>query len=199
MKVRIKDIADIRSGHQFREKIDTDEDADTSVIQIKDIDQAGRLNTDNLDRVNVTKPDVHSVSMGDVLFLSRGARPFAIFVNERLRNTIATSYFFILRPDPNKTRPDFLAWSINQPEFQDSLRSRIRGTHMRIISKSDFQDLEIELPPLSVQESVMRLQRLLDEELELANAIQEKRRKMVQAIARKLITGQLSDQEFRHE
>jgi restriction endonuclease S subunit len=199
MKKRLKDIADIRTGYQFRGKVAVHDDANVAVIQIKDIDDRFIVKTKDLVPVKVDKPEPYLVSQGDVLFLSRGHRQYAAVIHEPVQNTIATGYFFILSPRTKLVRPDFLAWAINQPDFQEALRPFVRGSHIPLISKTDFQDQAIVLPPLPVQEKVIELHHLFDHERELTAALEHKRGELVQAISRKLLTGQLRIKESDHE
>ena len=48
MKKRIRDIAEIRTGYQFRGKVEAAEDANVAVIQIKDINDRLNVGLDNL-------------------------------------------------------------------------------------------------------------------------------------------------------
>jgi restriction endonuclease S subunit len=191
MKKKLKDIADIRTGYQFRGKVAASEQANVSVIQIKDVDDKQRVHVSDLVPVKVDNPETYEVSQGDLLFLSRGHRPYAAEVTDPVRNTIATGYFYIVRPNPRLVGPSFLAWSINRPEFQEAMRPFVRGSHIPLISKADFQDLTIQVPPLAVQRRIIELHRLFDRERELTAAIQSKRGELLQAISRKLMTGQL--------
>ncbi len=189
LKKRIRDIAEIRTGFQFRGKVEAADDANVAVIQIKDIDDRLKVQVQDLLPVKLDNPEPYRVTQGDVLFLSRGHRQYAASVSEPVRDTVATGYFFILHPDQDMIRSDFLAWSINQPEFQDSLRPFTRGSHMPLVSKSDFQDLTIGLPTLAVQDRILALQQLIDRERELTTILQLKRGKLVAAISRELLSG----------
>jgi restriction endonuclease S subunit len=191
MKKRIRDIAEIRTGYQFRGKVEPAEDANVAVIQIKDIDDRLNVRLDDLLPVRVDNPEPYLVSQGDVLFLSRGHRQYAAMISESVKDTIATGYFFILHPDERRIRPEFLAWSINQPEFQDALRPFTRGSHMPLVSKTDFQDLTILLPSMAVQDRILALNQLVDRERDLTAALQQKRGELVQAVSRDLLTGRL--------
>ncbi len=191
MKKKLKDLADIRTGYQFRGKVAASDQANVSVIQIKDVDDKLQVHVSDLVPVKVDKPEAYEVSQGDLLFLSRGHRQYAAEVTEPIRNTIVTGYFFILRPNTKLVEPSFLAWSINHAEFQEAMRPFVRGSHIPLISKADFQDLAIQVPPLAVQRRIIELHRLFDRERELTAAIQSKRGELLQAISRKLMTGQL--------
>jgi hypothetical protein len=194
MKRKLKDIADIRTGYQFRGKVWASDDANVAVIQIKDVDERQFVHTSDLVPVKVENPEPYLVSQGDVLFLSRGHCQYATIVTEPVQDTIATGYFFIVRPRTAVIQPSFLAWTINQPEFQESLRPFVRGSHMPLVSKVDFQDITISVPSLAVQERIMTIQSLFEREKQLSAAIELKRHQLVQAVSQKLIAGQLTVQ-----
>lgn len=190
MKKRLKDIADFRIGYQFRGRVKPDPAGTVRVIQIKDIDPDLRIRVNELVPVAIERQEPYLAERGDVLFLSRGHRLYAVVVPEIEANTIATGYFFILRPNIRIVLPEFLAWSMNQPDFQESLRPFHRGTHMPMVSKTDAEDLRVRVPPLDVQWRILKLNELLDEERRLSAAIQERRGRLVQAVSHKLMNEQ---------
>lgn len=191
MKKRIRDIAEIRTGYQFRGRVEATEDANVAVIQIKDFDDRRKFRLDELAAVRLENTEPYRVATGDVLFLSRGHHPFAAVVPELMKETIATGYFFILHPHAILVRPAFLAWSLNQPEFQESLKPFTRGTHMPMVSRADFQDLTVFLPPLLIQDRILELQQLVNRERDLTARLQQKRGELVRAVARELQSGRL--------
>ncbi len=187
MKKRLKDIADFRVGYQFRGKVKPDPAGVVRVIQIKDVDAHRQVNVLGLDRVMIDKPEPYLVQPADVLFLSRGHRLYPVVVPEVEPNTIATGYFFILTPNTHFVLPEYLAWSLNQPGFQESLKPYHRGSHIPMVSRTDVEDLQIQVPPLEVQQRVLTLNELLERERRLFTSIQEKRSLLVQAVSRKLM------------
>jgi len=189
MKKRIKDIADLRVGYQFRGKVKPDPAGNVRVIQVKDIDADLRIRVADLVSVSVDRPESYLAQQGDVLFLGRGHRLYAVVVPMIDASTIATGYFFILRPKDRLVLPEYLAWSMNQSDFQESIRPYVRGSHMPMISRTDVEDLRIPLPPLDVQRQILKLNELLGEERRLSAAIQDKRGLLVQALSRKLMLG----------
>lgn len=190
MKKRIKNIVDARLGYQFRGKVEPDPSGNVRVIQIKDIDPDMRIQVAGLASVKLDRPEPHLTQEGDVLFLCRGHRLYAAVVPATGANTIATGYFLILKPTTRDVLPEYLAWSMNQADFQQSLRPFHRGSHMPMISKTDVQDLPIYLPPLSVQRQILRLNDLLDQERRIAASIQRRRTMLVEAVSKKLMRGQ---------
>ena len=198
MTTLIRDIADVGIGYQFRGKVEPSDDANVLLVQIKDVDDRLTLQLGNLVSVRVEKPQSYLVAPGNVLFLSRGQNPFAVVVPEVQQNTIVTSYFLILRPNQALVRPAYLAWILNQTDFQESLRPVMRGTHIKILSKSDFQNLPVILPPLAVQDYILNLHHLVDREQSLSATLLQKRGELAQAVSRQILFGRLQIQEPSH-
>lgn len=194
MKATLTQIADIRNGYQFRGKVKPAELAGGAagrmppgvvpVIQIKDINADRRLQTDDLVLVKIDGDQTkYEARQGDVLFLARGHRLFATTITEPICSAIATGYFYILRPKMKTILPRYLAWYINQPPFQTVLRTFMKGTQQPLVSRKDIEDLEVQIPPLSVQEAIVELDDLEVVEQRLLAALQEKRSQLVQAIS----------------
>ena len=199
MKKRLRDIADFRVGYQFRGKVKPDPAGAVRVIQIKDIDQDLQVRVRDLVAVAIDRSEPYQTEAGDVLFLSRGQRLYAVVVPMVEPNTIATGYFFILRPNPRVVLPEYLAWSLNQPDFQESLRPFRRGSHIPMVSRTDVEGLRIQVPPLEVQQRILRLNNLIDDERRLFATIQEKRSRLVQAFSRKLMHDPVAKEQDQPE
>lgn len=185
MKLKIKDIADIQIGYQFRKKIEPVTDGTHAIIQMRDFDDNNELNFIELSRVKLAEvPDRYLVNKNDVLFLSRGHSNFAFAITDPLESTIAASYFFILRVKTDKVLPEYLAWCINQFPAQKYLHSSARrGTHMPLVPKSAFENLKVHVPDIKTQKSIVELNRLLDRENELIRKLQEKRTLLIGSLS----------------
>jgi restriction endonuclease S subunit len=193
VKKRLSEIVEIRNGYQFRGKVTPATPAITGrgkepsgivhVIQLKDIDDNRHLNTSYLVLVRLPGHlEKYEVRQDDVLFLARGQRLYATAIVEALRNTVATGYFFILRPTAH-VRSRYLAWYLNQPPFQSVLRTFMKGTHQPLVSRKDIENMEVEIPPLGVQEAIAALEDLRIIERQLSLSLQEKRTQLVRAIS----------------
>ena len=187
MKQRIADIAEVRSGYQFREKVEHDPNGSVPVIQIKDLTSDFQLQTHDLIRVSMPKFEPYRVKEGDVLFLARGHRLGATAVNEPLKGTIATGYFFIIQPS-SRVRPGYLAWAINQKGFQDRMRPLVRGSHIPLITKGDFEELTLDVPPLETQQLIEAIDSLHRNENALMQLIQQKRSQLIDAVCTQAAT-----------
>jgi hypothetical protein len=195
--IALSSLAEIASGYQFRGRM---EDAAVGVvpkklkrnprpmemvkvIQIKDIPDRQHLVTSDLAQAQIEQPiDQYLVQQGDVLFLARGHRLFAVPVIDPVQRTIATGYFLILRLQTDSIRPAYLAWYMNQPRFQADLQPFVRGSHMPLVTKSDIQSISILTPPLAIQDTILALDELHRREQELLTTLAIKRAELIQSI-----------------
>src|SRR5713226_4859387 len=199
--MQLRDIAEIQMGYQHRAKghpISVGSTGTHRIIQIKDLDLEERFKgevierggsapyvwTDSLYQVTPAgDAERYLVSQDDVLFLSRGQRTYAVPVLQTLKNTIASNYFYILRPDADRVDPEYLAWFINQPTTQAYLERLQRGSHIKIIPKSAFEELEVVLPPLATQRAIVGMERLRQKEAYTMSRLVQARQRLVNGLA----------------
>jgi restriction endonuclease S subunit len=183
----LKDIATIRSGFLFRERIKPDASGRYQVVQVGDITSDAGFSNGSL--VRISMPDVKRsqiLEKGDVLFISRGPRKQAIAIMWPIENTIATSQFFVLRPD-ERVSPEFLAWYINQRPAQRYIEEHSTGTSASLINLGAMKRLPVEAPPVETQARIMKVHQLSLREKELMEAIQNKRRALIEMTLLKTI------------
>jgi restriction endonuclease S subunit len=187
MQQKIKDIADIQLGYQFRKKIEPERDGTYQVIQIRDFDENQNLNQEGLCRVTIDQlSEKYLVHKNDILFLARGHRNFAVHVIDSIEGTIAASHFFILKIKTNNVIPEYLAWFINQTPAQEYLHNLARrGSHMPIIPKSVFEDLKVHIPDIETQKRIVKLNTLIDKERTLLYNLREKRALLIRSLCLK--------------
>ncbi|MGH9839671.1 MAG: restriction endonuclease subunit S [Blastocatellia bacterium] len=185
----LKDIATIRSGYLFREKIESAADGAIRVIQVGDITPEARLTTGALTRIHL--PEIKSnqfLEPGDCLFISRGPRKQAVALTEAMGQTIATSQFFIIHPDES-VLPEFLAWYINQRPAQRYIEAHSRGSAVSLINLDAMKMLPVEAPPVEMQRRIVQIHELSLRERELLEAIRIKRRALVDLTLLKAVSG----------
>jgi restriction endonuclease S subunit len=183
----LKDVATIRSGYLFRERIKPDASGQYHVVQIGDVAPDSRFLDSALVRVSL--PDVKRsqiLETGDVLFISRGPRKQAIAIMWPIENAIATSQFFVLRPDES-VLPEFLAWYINQRPAQRYIEEHSTGTSASLINLEAMKVLPIEVPPVETQARITKIHQLSLREKELMEAIKNKRRALIEMTLLKTI------------
>src|SRR5215510_14033090 len=178
--MKLSDIAAIRSGFLFREKIEPNPQGKYQVIQIGDLSFAGELSLRSLSRI-----DLHGIKKsqllvkGDVLFISRGRRKQAVAISDELENAIASSQFFILHPD-ERALPEYLAWYINQFPAQLYLEKHSTGSNVSLINIRALAGMPVKVPPLDTQRRIIEVHRLSLRENELIEQIRKKRRSMIE-------------------
>ena len=200
-EMQLRDIAEIQIGYQHRDKghpIHMVSTGTHRIIQIKDLgleelfkgegmERGGSAPCVWLDSLYQVTPagdaERYLVRQGDVLFLSRGQRTYAVPVLQPLENTVASYYFYILRPAADRVDPAYLAWFINQPTEQACLERLQRGSHIKIIPKSAFETLEVVLPPLATQRTIVELERLRQKEAYTMSRLVQARKRLVNGLA----------------
>jgi restriction endonuclease S subunit len=176
----LKDVATIRSGYLFRERIKPDTSGQYRVVQVGDVSPDSGFLDSALIRIGM--PEVRRsqiLETGDVLFISRGPRKHAIAITWPIENTIATSQFFVLRPD-ERFLPEFLAWYINQRPAQRYIDEHSTGTSASLINLEAMKGLPVEIPPMETQARIARIHQLSLREKELMEAIKNKRRALIE-------------------
>jgi len=186
--VLLNKLVKIQMGYQAKTRIHANPQGSHFLIQSKDFNPSHRLQTRHLVPFNPERrPDLYSVQKGDLLFQARGIEHFAYYVNMDLKNTLASSSFYILRIDDNNLLPQFLVWWLNQPPSQTYFRSRASGTGISYVSKSILSRLEVRIPPRSVQEKIVKIDTLARQEKDLFDKLSERRRLLINAMCRKQI------------
>lgn len=190
MRKRIKDLVNIQIGYQFRESLNTSSDGQYQVIQAKDINASNhQIEADSLNSVTPKRnPRRYEVANGDVIFLSKGRRNYATFIGGLSGDlpAIVAGYFFILQIKSKSILPEYLSWSINQQPAQAHLQRVARGSGMPFIPKDAFSNLEIDVPPIKVQELIAKLHNLSLQEEHLLTTIKLKRNELLQGICLKV-------------
>lgn len=186
--MEIGQLADIQFGYQVRKRKPElfSLNGSHSLIQIKDINELGDLCTEQLSKItpgsNVKR---YLVTKNDILFLSRGPKSIAITITKPLKNTLASYYFYILRTDPKRVLPEYLAWFINQPSTQAFFESTSQGSLMKTIPKSTFEELEVQLPSLKIQKAITELDALQKKEAVAMDHLIRSRKRLINGLALK--------------
>jgi len=94
--------------------------------------------------------ELYQISRGDILLLARGRSHWAFLVAEDFVNTLASSVFYIIRPDTAVVRPAYLAWWLNLPETQAQINACSCGTGIGYINRQALGSLMVALPPTEV-------------------------------------------------
>lgn len=88
------------------------------------------------------------------------------------RNDVAIAQRLLtLRGKENVLDNDYLLYYLQSPIGQASLKARETGTTVTGIKQAEFRKIEIEIPDYEVQKKVSGILRVIDQKIELNNAI----------------------------
>lgn len=194
------DIADIRSGFTFREKIDElPSGGNAHVAQIKDVrnawetTQSALLKAHQLPRIQWEGKDKAFVSPGTVLLPSRGSKGgyfrASCLVSDQSTElpVVVSSQFLILTPKPG-ILPEFLCWSLNRPDTQYLLSEGMsQGSSIVMLNTANAAAIQLNVPPLAIQHKIVRLNALWEQEQQLTQALLQNRERMLQGMFQHLL------------
>lgn len=183
MSLLLRDIAEIRMGYPFRARLERDPSADVAVIQMKDIDEANLLHTEDLDRTSMPDfKDRYLIRANDLIFRSRGQTNTAALVAADPGRAVLAAPMMMIRVTTPKVLPAYLNWFINQPTTQARLTRALEGTSVKMISKATLETLEISVPPVQKQQQIVELAALGNEEQQLMRELTRLRKTYVEGI-----------------
>lgn len=184
MRVKIKNIASVQMGYSFRSRLEAVADGTVSVIQMKDLRSDNTISCDDLISVDLdTVKAHHLVQRGDLVFRSRGqVATSAILLEAPGKAVVAAPLLRIRVTRLDKVLPEYLNWYISQREAQAFLASRARGTVQKMISKETIENLEVALPSLEAQKTIVDLAVLSAREQALLHALADKREQFMSAL-----------------
>lgn len=190
MKIKLKMLASIQTGHSFRSKLEPDTDGNISVIQMKDLTEDNRLNSEELVQIDLQDlKEHHRVKINDLAFRSRGQTNTAAIIDQQLKDTVIAAPLLRIRVESNLILPAYLCWFINQPSSQAMLQSKATGTAVRMIGISALEELEVVVPSLDIQQKIIKIYQLSIDEQKLMNALAKKKEVLTDAILMHLATN----------
>ena len=122
----------------------------------------------------------HLLRVGDVLFAAKGTKNFAAVYVEHNLPAVASTSFFVIRLLGSDLLPEYLAWFLNNPSTQASLKAKAMGTSIPSISKQVLEDLEITIPSIDKQKSVVLISKLRLQEKKIQMKLESLRDKKIQ-------------------
>lgn len=192
MKTKLCDIADIRAGHPFRGTITPIAHAETHVVQVRDVDDYGEINSEQLittELLGRKHPDY--LQTGDILFVAKGARHFATYVEQLPEHCVCSPHFFIVRVHQQhmtKVLPEFISWQLNQLPAQRYFQTNAEGSLYVSIRRQVLEDTPITLPPMATQQRLVALHRAAVREHKVLQQLIESRQQQLDMIASELFS-----------
>ncbi|WP_438752176.1 restriction endonuclease subunit S [Pararhizobium sp. O133] len=192
MRVTLADICNVSSGFTARSRLDEVESG-VPVLQTRDVADAPRIDASSLMRTVIEGAvDRYLVGRGDVVFRSKGERSVAAYLGDDfVVPAVAVLPVMILRVKA-EVLPEFLVWSINQPESQRHFDGDARSGTIRAVPKASIESLPISLPDLDTQKRIVEVDRLTRKEAELSAQLISLRQRLVAEKLKALANGALA-------
>jgi restriction endonuclease S subunit len=95
----------------------------------------------------------YEVRAGDILFMSRGTRNIASWIESVSAPTIAPVSFYIVRPR-SMLDPGYLTWFLNQRRAQQTIADIRTGAGTPIVQRAPFGQLRVPIPDIETQRAI---------------------------------------------
>lgn len=191
-KMKLGDLAHIRAGHPFRGAVEAVPEGAVAVVQMKDILPGGGVDWSSAVRTElVGRKEPDWLSDGDLLFVSRGSRYFAVCVDSPSAPAVCGPHLFHLTVKARELlMPEFLAWVVGQGPVQRQLLQAASGSLQLSVTRQALEALEIPLPSLATQRVVTDLAAAAARERAVLTALIQNRELQLEALASALAAGQ---------
>lgn len=166
----IKEVAEIIPGYVFRGAIEDNSLGNTAVIQASHIDgRALMADPESFKRiVNAPERSRAFLEPGDVLIAARGSATggFKSVVFPRYEKpVIASSSVYIIRLKPEAgISPEFLSTYLNSDNGQVDIMKKVVGGVTRAVRGKDIEDLELSIPTIVEQETLVGFRKNIQEQ-----------------------------------
>lgn len=155
----IGDIAEVRPGLSTGKRLEHEDGAPWQVIQSRHLVAGKPYRYSDVDRFTIDPgrdAERYRVHAGDVLFMSRGTRNVASWIESVPDGSVAPVSFFVLRPQP-EVEPGYLTWWLNQPVAQRAIADIRTGAGTPIVQRKPFTELRLPLPSRAEQHVIAQI------------------------------------------
>lgn len=188
MTEKLANIASFQSGLYEKPGIDPD----ILYLQSAHFNRNGDFDTTVQPALKLNqKLQKHLLKEGDILFAAKGLNNFGVVYHSSIGKAVASSSFIVIKLPENEMKritPEYLAWYINHNKQIRLMHEQQLGTTIPSISMKQLGEMDVIIPPLHIQEKVVKLQQLREKEKEINLQIEEWKDKLYQQLLDKAIT-----------
>lgn len=186
----LREVAHISLGHPFRGAVPEVPNGTVHVVQVRDVNPTGLTRCDTLLRTEVdSRKEPDWLRDQDILFVTRGAVPYAGLMTNPPVRTVCSSHIYVVRVfKTDLLLPAFLAWQLNQVPVRRFLRQSAEGSNQLSIRRTVLDSIAIRIPPLDQQRTVVEMQHAASAEREAMEALIKSREVQLEAVAERLLT-----------
>ena len=113
------------------------------------------------------------LTKGDVLLMAKGVNNIALTYNpDTYPALIPSTAFLIIKVFGSSLLPAYVAWYINQPDEQQFLKNQAKGSSPPSITVKILAELEIYIPDLERQKTILKIHDLRMREKKLKSDIE---------------------------
>jgi hypothetical protein len=183
--IKLSDVVSILPAHPFRGSIEEVADGTARAVQMKDIEDDGAARWHSLVRTELSgRREPNWLQPQDILFLVRGSRNIAVFLDSVPFPAVISPHFLLLRVAPGAgVLPAFVVWQMNQLPAQRYFEASAEGSVQRSIRKAVLADLPLVIPPQNTQQAVVRLAAAARQEAETYKKLIANRKQELRAVA----------------
>jgi restriction endonuclease S subunit len=184
MQVKLQEVSKIQFGYYAQPS----KKGTIPYLQAKHFNSFGQLTGEKdtfLD--NTDKAVDNLLENGDILFAGKGFRFFATEYKKEFGKAIASSIFFIIKPDLNRIEPGYLTAVLNLPQNLLHFQHSGAGSSIPSIRKNELADFSFNLIPIEQQKKVVELQELYLKDIELTNSLIKEKQQLFQTTISKII------------
>ena len=176
------------AGYPFRGPVPEIQGGTAFAVQMRDVSPDGTVNWKGLVRTELgATVESYLLRPGDILFVSRGMRFFAVCASEVPCPAVCSPHFLMIRVKTSGLLPEFLAWQINQLPAQRYLRQTAEGSNQLSIRRGTLEAMPIVVPALAQQQQAVDLAALALRERVLHEALVQNREQELHALADRML------------
>jgi restriction endonuclease S subunit len=183
LKIKLNNVCSIQSGIYVK----PDFAAEVVYLQANNFDENGLLTSSLIPNLKLSdQTQRHLLKPGDVLFAAKGTKNFAAIYEKQNGLCVASSTFLVLRVNKhgskNSILPEFLAWYLNNRVTQTKLKAMAIGSALPSISKATISELEISVPSVQKQNTILKIDALRKLERSIQQQLVEIREDYIQQL-----------------
>ncbi len=175
-----KSIIEVRTGWTFSKAIESIDNGDYQVIQLRDIQE---ITLAGLDWANITRTNIEStrkvktLQENEVLLVAKGRTKKALLLKNLPENVVVNQHFLILSvKDTTKLLPEYLEVYLNSAPVQNWFTMGSAGSYQSTLTKKRL--LELKLPielPIEQQQMLVDLNESINKEKYLQEMLVKQR------------------------
>lgn len=171
MKKLLSNIASVQSGIYTKPTLS----GTVKYLQVRHFDKNYQF--DDTVKSNIALPDGkierHLLKGGDILLAVKGYDHFAVMYNESIGSAVASTVFLVIRLKSKEVLREYLVWFLNHPRTQGFLAGSSKGSNLPSITKSDVENIEVPIPSVEIQKTVLEIYKLRQQEIDIKQRIEE--------------------------